>query len=106
MGPVVCRDVKKRSIGAILPWMLCFLLAVVLILGYVRCYELSLENQERQEQLELLTEKRAELEKEYRQLTSEGYLEQPNAWHVSAQGGGYQNPPHPRPNGGGDAVNI
>ncbi|MEE0096839.1 MAG: septum formation initiator family protein [Oscillospiraceae bacterium] len=76
MGPVVCRDVKKRSIGAILPWMLCFLLAVVLILGYVRCYELSLENQERQEQLELLTEKRAELEKEYRQLTSEGYLEQ------------------------------
>ena len=64
MGPVVCRDVKKRSIGAILPWMLCFLLAVVLILGYVRCYELSLENQERQEQLEQLTEKRAELEKE------------------------------------------
>ena len=76
MGPVVYRDVKKRSIGALLPWALCFLLAVVLILGYVRCYELSLQNRQRQEQLEQLTEQRAALEKKYRQLTSDGYLEQ------------------------------
>lgn len=76
MGPVIYQDVKKRSIGALLPWALCFLLAVVMILGYVRCYELSLQNQKRQERLEQLTEQRAALEKEYRQLSSQGYLEQ------------------------------
>ena len=47
--------IEKRAVsGAVLAWMLVFLLGVTLIWGHVRYYELTLRNEERQEELQEL----------------------------------------------------
>ena len=54
--------------------ILCFLLAILLVAGRVRCYELSLSNQEKQQQLEQLQLEKSQLIKQQKRLYTPAYL--------------------------------
>lgn len=58
---------KKAVSGQILAWMLVFLLGIILIWGHVRYYELTLENEARQEELHQLQLELAQRKKERQQ---------------------------------------
>ncbi len=62
------QDRKQSGIGRGLTALLCFVLAVLLVAGRVRCYKLTLSNQEKQEQLETLYQERARLQKQQQRL--------------------------------------
>lgn len=66
------QDRKQSGMG--LAALLCFLLAILLVAGRVRCYELSLANGEKQEQLEQLQQERAQLVKQQKRLYTPAYL--------------------------------
>ncbi len=54
--------------------LLCFLLAVLLVAGRVRCYELKQSNGEKQTQLEELQQEKAQLKKQQKRLYTPAYL--------------------------------
>ena len=54
--------------------LLCFLLAILLVTGRVRCYELKQSNGEKQTQLEQLQQEKARLIKQQKRLYTPAYL--------------------------------
>ena len=54
--------------------LLCFALAVLLVAGRVKCYELTLSNEEKQAQLESLYQEQAKLQKQQQRLYTPAYL--------------------------------
>lgn len=54
--------------------LLCFLLAILLVAGRVRCYELKQSNGEKQTQLEQLQQEKARLNKQQKRLYTPAYL--------------------------------
>lgn len=68
------QDRKQFGMGRGLVALLCFLLAILLVAGRVRCYELSLSNGEKQEQLEQLQQEKASLIKQQKRLYTPAYL--------------------------------
>lgn len=58
---------KRGASGQLLAWMLVFLLGITLIWGHVRYYELTLENEARQEELRELQMELSQRKKEQRQ---------------------------------------
>ncbi len=54
--------------------LLCFLLAILLVAGRVRCYELKQSNGEKQTQLEQLQQEKARLIKQQKRLYTPAYL--------------------------------
>ena len=53
---------------------MCFLLAVLLVAGRVRCYELTLSNQEKRQELIQLQQEKAQLVKQQKRLYTPAYL--------------------------------
>lgn len=68
------QDCKQSGMGRGLVALLCFLLAILLVAGRVRCYELSLSNGEKQEQLEQLQQEKSRLKKQQKRLYTPAYL--------------------------------
>ena len=68
------QDRKQSGIGRGLTALLCFLLAILLVTGRVRCYELSLSNKEKQQQLEQLQQEKSQLVKQQKRLYTPAYL--------------------------------
>ena len=68
------QDQKQAGIRRGMAAILCFLLAILLVAGRVRCYELSLSNQEKQQQLEQLQLEKSQLIKQQKRLYTPAYL--------------------------------
>lgn len=58
------KDVEKTTLERCLPWLFGFALCAVIVLGYVRLYELELENEKSQIKVVALTEELGELKKQ------------------------------------------
>ena len=68
------QDRKQSGIGRGLTACLCFLLAILLVAGRVRCYELTLSNQEKRQELIQLQQEKAQLVKQQKRLYTPAYL--------------------------------
>lgn len=68
------QDRKQSGLGRALAALLCFLLAILLVTGRVRCYELKQSNGEKQTQLEQLQQEKARLIKQQKRLYTPAYL--------------------------------
>ena len=68
------QDRKQSGIGRGLSACLCFLLAVLLVAGRVRCYELTLSNEEKRQELMQLQQEKAQLEIQQKRLYTPAYL--------------------------------
>lgn len=68
------QDRKQSGIGRGLTALLCFLLAVLLVAGRVRCYELTLSNEEMRQELTQLRQEKAQLEIQQKRLYTPAYL--------------------------------
>lgn len=68
------QDRKQSGIGKGLTALLCFLLAILLVAGRVRCYELTLSNQEKRQELIRLQQEKSQLVKQQKRLYTPAYL--------------------------------
>ena len=69
------QDVEKLDLACAPRWLLCFLLAILLVAGHVRCYELTQANREKQQQLAELTAEYTALQKETQRQNAAAYLQ-------------------------------
>ena len=69
------QDVEKLNTACVPGWLLCFLLAILLVTGHVRCYELTQANREKQQQLAELTAEYTALQKEAQRQNAAAYLQ-------------------------------
>ena len=68
------QDRKQSGIGRGLTALLCFLLAILLVAGRVRCYELTLSNKEMRQTLTQLQQEKSQLVKQQKRLYTPAYL--------------------------------
>lgn len=68
------QDRKQSGIGKGLIACLCFLLAILLVAGRVKCYELTLSNEEKRRALLQLRQEKSQLEIQQKRLYTPAYL--------------------------------
>ena len=68
------QDRKQSGIGKGLTACLCFLLAILLVAGRVKCYELTLSNEEKRQALLQLRHEKSQLEIQQKRLYTPAYL--------------------------------
>ena len=68
------QDRKQSGIGKGLTALLCFLLAILLVAGRVKCYELTLSNEAKRQALSQLRQEKSQLEIQQKRLYTPAYL--------------------------------
>ena len=68
------QDRKQSGIGKGLTALLCFLLAILLVAGRVKCYELALSNEAKRQALSQLQQEKSQLEIQQKRLYTPAYL--------------------------------
>ena len=68
------QDRKQSGIGKGLTALLCFLLAILLVAGRVKCYELTLSNEAKRQALSQLQQEKSQLEIQQKRLYAPAYL--------------------------------
>lgn len=68
------QDRKQSGIGKGLTALLCFLLAILLVAGRVKCYELTLSNEAKRQALSQLQQEKSQLEIQQKRLYTPAYL--------------------------------
>lgn len=68
------QDRKQSGIGKGLTACLCFLLAILLVAGRVKCYELTLSNEAKRQELSQLQQEKSQLEIQQKRLYTPAYL--------------------------------
>lgn len=68
------QERKQSGIGKGLTALLCFLLAILLVAGRVKCYELTLSNEAKRQALSQLRQEKSQLEIQQKRLYTPAYL--------------------------------